>query len=96
MAEEAPCATMHAWCMYDACMSGTIQVRNVPPDVHRALTKAAKNAGMSLNNYLLSQLARIAKQAHNAEIFGRSDHIPGRRPTSEEIVADIRAMREER
>ncbi len=92
MAEEP----MHAQCMYDACMSSNVQIRNVPADVHRELTKAAKNAGMSLNSYLLAELTRIAKIAHNAEVFGRSDKIPGRRPTTQEIVDDIRAMREER
>jgi antitoxin FitA len=38
----------------------TIQVRNVPDDVHRVYRQRAASAGMSLQEYLLAELCRNA------------------------------------
>ncbi len=37
-----------------------IQIRNVPPDVHRTMKERARNAGMSLQEYLLAELTESA------------------------------------
>lgn len=37
-----------------------IQIRNVPPDVHRALKERAAKAGMSLSEYLLAEVTDFA------------------------------------
>jgi plasmid stability protein len=37
-----------------------IQVRNVPSDVHSVLKERAAAAGMSLSEYLLAELTRLA------------------------------------
>ena len=38
-----------------------IQIRNVPPEVHRKLKERAANAGMSLSEYLLAEVMEIAE-----------------------------------
>ncbi len=37
-----------------------IQIRNVPPDVHRTMKERARKAGMSLQEYLLAELTESA------------------------------------
>lgn len=46
----------------------TIQVRDVPDDVHRAYRRRASEAGMSLQEYLLSELVQGARAATPAEV----------------------------
>jgi 23S rRNA maturation mini-RNase III len=75
-------------------MPETIQVRNVPKKVHAELTRQAKNAGMSLNAYLLGEFDRITKRGRNSEFFRKMHAMPGKRPTREEIVATIREIRD--
>lgn len=41
-------------------MGGTIQVRNVDPDVRESLKKLARSEGLSLSEYLRRALTRIA------------------------------------
>ena len=53
-------------------MSKVIQVREVPDDVHDALSAAAKDQGVSLTRYLQRELAHVARRATvvaaNAEV----------------------------
>jgi plasmid stability protein len=49
----------------------SIQVKNVPPDVHRILRTRAAAAGMSLQEYLLAELTERARQPTLREIFDR-------------------------
>jgi antitoxin FitA len=49
-------------------MPKMIQIRNVPNTLHRVLKRRAALAGMSLSDYLLSEISRkIAAQATLAE-----------------------------
>ena len=41
-------------------MSRMIQIRNVPETLHRKLKSRAALAGMSLSDYLLAELGRVA------------------------------------
>lgn len=41
-------------------MTKMIQIRNVPDDLHRRLKERAAKAGMSLSDYLLSEVERVA------------------------------------
>jgi plasmid stability protein len=41
-------------------MSKMIQIRNVPAHLHRTLKSRAARAGMTLSDYLLSELADLA------------------------------------
>ncbi len=45
---------------YYACMA-TIQIRDIPEDVHRTYRERAAAAGMSLQEYLRAELTRNAK-----------------------------------
>ncbi len=52
-------------------MGRTIQVRNVPETLHRALKVRAAKAGMSLSAYLLGELREIAARPALAEFRER-------------------------
>lgn len=49
-------------------LMATIQVRNVPDDVHRTLRARAAAAGMSLQEYVLAELERNAATRTPAEL----------------------------
>ncbi len=44
-------------------MPRVIQIRDVPDDVHEALTEAAEARGLSLTRYMLRELEHLAKRA---------------------------------
>ncbi|MGY1693583.1 FitA-like ribbon-helix-helix domain-containing protein [Geodermatophilus sp. SYSU D00814] len=46
----------------------TIQVRDVPEDVHRTYRRRAAEAGMSLQEYLLGELVEGARAQTPAEV----------------------------
>lgn len=46
----------------------TIQVRNVPEDVHRTFQSRAQAAGKSLQEYLLAELTEAAHRRSPAEL----------------------------
>ncbi len=48
-----------------------IQVRHVPGSLHRTLKARAATAGMSLSDYLLAELRRIAERPTLAEVLAR-------------------------
>ena len=52
---------------YNSAMA-TIQVRNIPEDVHRVYRIRAASAGQSLQEYLLAHLVEFASTATPAEI----------------------------
>ena len=48
-----------------------VQVRNVPEPLHRILKARAALAGMSLSDYLLAELRRIAARPSREELLER-------------------------
>lgn len=48
-----------------------IQIRNVPDDLHRTLKARAAMAGMSLSEYLLSEIRKIAARPTMEELRER-------------------------
>jgi plasmid stability protein len=56
----------------------TVQIKNVPPDVHRILRERASKAGQSLQAYLLAALQEQASKPTIKELFERVDHSGGR------------------
>ena len=52
-------------------MSKMIQLRNVPDALHRSLKARAAMAGMSLSDYLLSEIREIAARPTLAEFRER-------------------------
>ena len=50
----------------------SVQIKNVPPDVHRVLRQRAAAAGQSLQEYLLAQLRRQAETETLEEVLDRA------------------------
>jgi len=73
-------------------MSKMIQLRNVPDALHRSLKARAATAGMSLSDYLLSEIKEIADRPTLAEMRER---LHQREPVSTPINT-ARLVREER
>lgn len=71
----------------------TIQVRNVPTDIHRNLRSRAAAAGMSLSDYILDELVRIAERPEVTEVLLRARTRHGGAETAE-IVAAVRSGRD--
>jgi plasmid stability protein len=71
----------------------TIQVRNVPDDVHRVLRSRAAAAGVSLSDYALRELARVAERPRVADLLTTARMRAGGAP-QEAIVDAVRAGRE--
>lgn len=82
-------------CNYAVDMSKMIQIRNVPDALHRKLKARAAMAGMSLSDYLLSELRRTAEVPTLAELEERLSKLP---PVSVEIdtAQMVRQARESR
>jgi plasmid stability protein len=52
-------------------MSKMIQIRNVPDELHRTLKVRAAKAGMTLSDYLLSEIEQIAERPTLTEMMER-------------------------
>jgi antitoxin FitA len=50
----------------------SVQIKNVPPDVHRVLRQRAAGAGQSLQEYLLAQLTQQAREETLDEVLDRA------------------------
>jgi plasmid stability protein len=83
---------MRCTCNYADHMSKMIQIRNVPDGLHRRLKARAAMAGMSLSDYLLSEIREIAEQPTLAELNERLSKL---KPISAEIDT-ARLVREAR
>lgn len=71
----------------------TIQVRNVPDEIHRTLRTRAAAAGISLSDLALGELERVAKRPTVADLLARAQARAGGAEGSA-IVAAVRAGRE--
>jgi len=58
-------------------MSTMIQIRNVPDALHRRLKSRAALAGMSLSDYLLSEIRQVAERPTLEELRARLEQRPG-------------------
>lgn len=74
-------------------MSRTVQIRNVPDDVHRTLRSRAASSGLSLSDYLLEEILRIAERPSIADTLRRAG---SRRAgaSAESIVTAVRSGRD--
>ena len=79
-------------CEHTECMSKMIQVRNVPDTLHRTLKARAALAGMSLSDFLLAELRRLAERPTMEELRER---LHRREPVKLKVSA-AQAVREER
>ncbi len=71
----------------------TIQVRNVPDDVHRTLRTRATAAGVSLSDFALEELERVACRPPVADLLARARARSGG-ADSRAILAAIRTGRD--
>jgi len=53
-----------------------IQIRNVPEGLHRRLKSRAALAGMSLSDYLLSEIRQVAERPTLEELRARLHALP--------------------
>jgi plasmid stability protein len=58
-------------------MTAMIQIRNVPDALHRRLKSRAALAGMSLSDYLLSEIRQVANRPTVDELRARLERHPG-------------------
>ena len=69
---------------------GMIQIRNVPDDLHRRLKVRAAEQGMSLSDYLLSEISQVAELPTLEEWVARlKTRAPVRLPPGAESTATI-------
>jgi len=73
-------------------MSKMIQLRNVPDALHRKLKARAALEGMSLSEYLLGEVRRVAERPSLTELRQRL----GQRTSVTPSISPARAVREER
>jgi plasmid stability protein len=74
-------------------MSRTVQIRDVPDDVHRTLRARAAAAGLSLSAYLLAELTRVAERPPVADVLARAGTRHGG-ARIDDIVAAVRSGRD--
>ena len=83
---------MWTTCRYPVDMSKMIQLRHVPEDLHRKLKARAALAGLSLSDYLLQEVRRVAERPTVAELRSRLAHRTSVNPK----VPSAKAVRAER
>lgn len=66
------CAALVHPCAQRVGMTKMLQVRDVPDDVHAELRRRAAAAGMSLSDFTLQELARLASRPTVADLFDRA------------------------
>jgi plasmid stability protein len=71
----------------------TIQIRGVPDAVHATLRSRAAAAGVSLSNYALSELERVAQRPAVSDVLRRAGSRAGGATTAD-IVDAVRAGRD--
>jgi antitoxin FitA len=74
-------------------MSRTIQIRDVPDQVHRTLRARAAATGQSLSAYLLAELTRVAERPPVADVLARAAARSGG-ARIDDIVAAVRSGRD--
>lgn len=74
----------------------SIQVKDVPDEVHATLRKRAASAGMSLQEYLLAHLVAEASTPTLDEVLQRAGQRAGGHVPSRDAVKAVRADRDAR
>jgi plasmid stability protein len=74
-------------------MSKSIQIRDVPDRVHRTLSARAAEAGLSLSEYLLAEITRVADRPPVADVLARAAARSGG-TSMKKIIAAVRSGRD--
>jgi len=83
---------MFRTCSYRRDMSKMIQLRHVPDELHRTLKVRAALEGLSLSDYLLKEVRRIAERPTLEDLRRRLE----RRPRVVTRIPPAQAVRAER
>ncbi len=78
------------------CDRPSVQIKNVPDQVHAVMRQRAAEAGQSLQEYLLALLVAEAEQETNAALFERIGRLSGGSMPLAHAVERVRADRESR
>ena len=81
-------------CSYAFCMT-SLQIRNVPEDLHRQLKARAALEGQSLSEYALAELRRAMQRPTRREVAERVAAFE-RIMVSESAADAVRALRDSR
>jgi hypothetical protein len=73
-----------------------VLVRDLPDDVHRQVTRGAQAAGLSLQQYLTTELTRLARKPSLDEIINRIDQHHGGTVGLDQAIEDLDAERAHR
>ena len=71
----------------------TIQVKNLPDDIHAVFRRRAGAAGQSLQEYMVGELTRVAQSPTIDEVLERIGHRSGGRLSLKQAAADQRTDR---
>jgi antitoxin FitA len=74
-------------------MAKSVQIRNVPDDVHRILRGRAAASGQSLSDYLLDEITRVAERPPVADVLRRAASRHGGAEIRE-VVTAVRSGRD--
>jgi antitoxin FitA len=74
-------------------MAKTLQVRDVPDEVHATLRARAAAAGLALSEYVLRELVAVAERPTVAEVLRRAQERAGS-VAIDDIVAAVRSGRD--
>lgn len=74
----------------------SVQVKNVPEEVHATLRRRAAAAGMSLQEYLLARLIEESTTPSLDEVLDRAGGRAGGRANLDDAVAAVRVERDTR
>lgn len=85
---------MHSPCSYADCMT-SLQIRNVPDELHRRLKARAALEGQSLSEYALNELRRAMQRPTRRELAERVAAFE-RSTVSESAANAVRAERDAR
>ena len=84
---------MHSACKHARGMASTIQIRNVPENVHRRLKARAALDGLSLSEFMLREARRVASHPTPAELRARLEALPEHADIAISAADVIRAER---
>lgn len=74
-------------------MAKSVQIRGVPDDIHTTLRARAAAAGVSLSEYLLAEIVRVAERPPVADVLARAGSRHGGAAT-QHIVEAVRSGRD--
>jgi antitoxin FitA len=74
----------------------SVQIKNVPDDVHKVLRRRAGEAGQSLQEYLLARLVADARKPSLEEVLARVSQRSGGSLSLEEAAQAVREDRDAR